>query len=189
MVTERGQVEQGVLHCGGRAKQHRSVARHGSVDEHRRSAAQGLEFAVQPARRQHHEPIDVAGERSGGPDLLARVFARVGQQDLQIGLPGGAFDGPDHRPEVGVRDVRDDDGDVARPPRLHHLGRPVRNETKLGHRGLDALAGVGRDLLRATQRPRDRGRVHTGPGRNVENRHGSGRRHDARRYPESRRYL
>ncbi len=183
-MTESGQVEQRVLHCGGRPEQDRPVPGHGPVDEHRRFPTESVEFAVEPAGRQDHEAIDVGGEGSGRPDLLVGVFAGVCQEDLQFPLAGGALDGPDHRPEVRVRDVRDDDGDVAGPTRLHHLRRPVRNKTKLRHCGLNPPTRVGRHLLGPTQGSGHRSRMHANPSRDIEDRDASMRPHNVRRYPE-----
>ena len=143
--------------------------------------AEGGQLPVQAPGREHHEAVDLVAEGPGGPHLLLGVLAGVDEQELEVGLPGGAPGGPDQGGEVRVGDVGHDHGQVAGAAGDQAPGGPVGDEAELGDDGLDPLAGRRRHQLGAAERPRDRGRVHAGAGGDVLDRHPLGTRRTVQR--------
>ena len=145
-------------------------------------ASNASSCAVEPARRDHHEPVDVPEHRPGCSHLLVGVLSGVDEEHLQVGLPSRALHRSDERRKVGIRDVRDDHGDVAGPSGDEPAGGSVRHEAEVAHRLLDPVPGGRRHLLGDVDGAGHGRRVDAGPLSDVEDRHALRGPHDARRY-------
>ena len=93
--------------------------------------SQRAQRAMQAARRDDDEPVDLPGQGLRRAHLFVRVLTGVHQEHLQIVLPGRPLDRPHQGREVRVGDVGDDHRDVARPPGDQTAGGTVRNEPEL----------------------------------------------------------
>ena len=137
---------------------------------------------MQAARRHDDEPVDLPGQGLRRSHLLTRVLAGVYEEHLQLGLPRRVLDGSDHRSEVRIGDVGNDDGEIARPAGDQATGRPVRNEAERAYSFFDLAAGFGSDLLGHVDGARHRGRMHAGAGGDIEDRRSLLAPHHARPY-------
>ncbi len=142
-MPEGGEMDERLVNRRCAPQQHRGMTAHGTLHENRRHGAEGFEFTVEASRRQDHEPVDVVREGPGDLDLFLRMFARIREQHLQLGLAGRALDGTNHGGKVRIGDVGDDDRDVARPTRLHDPSGTVRHKSELLHSTLDPLRVAG----------------------------------------------
>ena len=97
--------------------------------------------AVQAARRDDDEPVDLPGQGLRRADLLVRVLAGVHQEHLQIALPGRPLHRSHQGREVRVGDVGDDHRNVPRPSRDQAPGGTVRHEAEFPDRVLDSAPG------------------------------------------------
>jgi hypothetical protein len=162
------------------------VLRDRAIDENRRRGAERVEFTVQTPRRDDDEAVHLPGEGFRRAHLFLLVLAGVDEEDLKLGLSGGSLDRPHQRGEVGVRDVGDDDRDVAGAAGDQPPGGAVGDEPQLPHRRLDSLPRLRRHPLRQVERPGHGCGVDAGARGDIEDRDSLRLPHATRPYTGSR---
>ena len=172
-VPESGEMDERLVNGRRAPQQHRGVTADGTLHEHRRHGAEGLEFAVEAPRGQDDEPVDVVGEGSGDLDLFLRVLAGIREQHLQLGSRAVRSTARTMEAKYGLVMSGTITAMLPVRPGLHHPRGTVRHESELLHRAFDPLARRRGDLLRTAQRTRHGCRVHLGAGRHVEDRDAS----------------
>ena len=113
-----------------------------------------LQLVVGQPGRAEHEPVDRAPEAAHQLLLRGGALRGVAEHQRQAGCRRRTFGPLDHSGEVGVGDVRDQQGDRPCAPRLERLSRRVGHVAELlGHRE-DVLTGVLVDPVGAAKRAR-----------------------------------